>query len=105
MIPTFTKAKVAIKCGNWKLHLRIASILTETEMQNKYREKKKLKKEFASISIQLKSMLGLFLYRSLIHEIHTSLKVDTKQSSLVMKRNFKIFRLHRKGKTKFQSQF
>ena len=59
-------------------------------MQNKHREKKDLMKEIAYISVQLKSILRLFLYSVLIK---------------VMKRNFKSFGLHRKGKTMFQDQF
>ena len=56
LIPRFAKVNLAIKSGNWKLHLPIARIILETEKQNKHWEKKKLKKEIASISIQLNSM-------------------------------------------------
>ena len=66
LIPTFAKVKLAIKSGNWKLHLRIARIIMETEMLNKHREKRNLKLEIASVSIQLKGMLGLLLYSTLI---------------------------------------
>ena len=59
-----------MKSGNWKLHLPIARIITETEMQNTDREEKKLKEEIAVTSIQLKSALGFFLYSALIYEIH-----------------------------------
>ena len=58
-----------MKSGNWELHLPIARIITETEMQNKDREEKELKEEIAVTSIQLKSTLGLFLYSALIYEI------------------------------------
>ena len=71
---TFAKGKLAIGSGNWKLHLRIAKIIMETEMQNKHRQRRKLKKEIASISIQLKSMLGLFLHSALIHETNHVIK-------------------------------
>ena len=74
LISPFAKVKLAIKSGNWKLHLRIARIIMETEMQNKHQEKKNLKKEIASISIQLKSILGLFLYKVLIREINHVIK-------------------------------
>ena len=62
LISTFTKLKLAIKSDYWKLHLHIARITMETEMQNKYREKQELKKEVASFRIQLKSTSGLFPY-------------------------------------------
>ena len=74
LIPTFAKLKLAIKSSTWKLHLRIAQIIMETEMQNKYREKKNSKKEIASTSTQLKSILGLFLYSALIGEINHVIK-------------------------------
>ena len=74
LIPTFAKVKLAIKSGNWKLHLRIARIIMETEIQNKHQEKKNLKKEIASICIQLKSILGLFLCSALIREINHVIK-------------------------------
>ena len=47
-------------------------------MQNKHGEKMKLKKEITSISIQLKSMLGLFLYSALIREINHVIKCGYK---------------------------
>ena len=61
-------------------------------MQNKHPEKKKIKKETASISIQLRSTLGLFLYSMLIHEIH-----------YVFKSRYKAIKS--RHETKFQSQF
>ena len=45
IIPTSTKVKFVFENGDYKLQLRIARIVTETELQNKYREKSKLKKE------------------------------------------------------------
>ena len=68
LIPTFAKVNLSIKSGNWKIHLRIARTIMETEIQNKHREKKKLKQEIASISIQLKSTLGFkFFIRMACH--------------------------------------
>ena len=65
---------MAIKSGNWKLHVRIARIRMETEMQNKHWYKKNSKKEIASISIQLKGILDLFLYSALFREINRVIK-------------------------------
>ena len=90
IIPTFAKVKLAIKCGNWKLHLRIVRIIMETKMPNKDREKKKLKKEIASISIQLKSTLVLFLYSALIHEIHHVIKSRYKAIKSRHEKNFPV---------------
>ena len=44
-IPTFAKVKLAIKSGNVKLQQKLASIIMETEMQQKHREKNIAKKE------------------------------------------------------------
>ena len=38
----------------------------ESELQSKHLEKKKLKKELRLACIQLKSVLGLFLYNALV---------------------------------------
>ena len=44
IIPTFAKVKVSLEYSNHKLKSRIAKIVMEAELQNKHREKKKLKK-------------------------------------------------------------
>ena len=68
-------------------------------MQTKHREKLELKK-IASISIQLRSTLGLSLYSVLIHDIHHIIKTIYKAIKSLHKK-IKSFGL----KTKFQSQF
>ena len=45
---------MGIKNGSGKLKLRIAQIITESEVRNKHCEKKKLKNETIAISNQLK---------------------------------------------------
>ena len=67
--PTFAKVNLYLKHGNYKLQLRIARIVMETELQNKHREKSKLKKEIKHTGVQLKNELGLILYNTLIHQI------------------------------------
>ena len=44
LIPTFTKANVAIKNGTQKLKMKIARVVMETEIQNKHDQKRKIKK-------------------------------------------------------------
>ena len=46
--------KLAIKSGGGKLKLRLARIKKESEMGHKHPEKRKLKKEIAALSNQLK---------------------------------------------------
>ena len=62
IIPTFAKVSLSIKSGSRKLKLRIARLVMESKIQSKHLEKKKLKKELRLACIQLKSVLGLFLY-------------------------------------------
>ena len=40
IIPTFAKVNLSLKHGTDKLQLRIARIVMETELQNKYQEKR-----------------------------------------------------------------
>ena len=69
----------------------------ETEIQGKHRENKKLKKEIAFISIQLKGTLGLFLYGGLIHEIHHVIKSRYKAvMSRHEKKNYKFWTAQKK---------
>ena len=66
IIPTFAKVSLSIKSGSRKLKLRIARLVMESEIQSKHLENKKLKKELWLACIQLKSVLGLFLYNALV---------------------------------------
>ena len=49
IIPAFAKVNLSVKHGNYKLQLRTTRIVMETELQNKHREKSKLKKEIKNI--------------------------------------------------------
>ena len=69
IMPTFAKVNLTIKSGSRKLKLRIARLVMESEIQSKHLEKKKLKKELRLSCIQLKSVLGLFLYNALLHQV------------------------------------
>ena len=69
IIPTFAKVNLTIKSGSRKLKLRIARLVMESDIQSKHLEKKKLKKELRLSCIQLKSVLGLFLYNALLHQV------------------------------------
>ena len=69
IMPTFAKVNLSIKGGSRKLKLRIAKLVMESEIQSKDLEKKKLQKQLRSIYIRLKSLLGLFLYHVLLHQV------------------------------------
>ena len=51
IIPTFAKVNVSLKYSNHKLKSRIAKIVMVAELQNKHREKRKLKKEIKIVCL------------------------------------------------------
>ena len=51
LIPTFANVKLAIKPGKTKLKKKITRLILETELQNKYFEKRKLKKDVTEVNI------------------------------------------------------
>ena len=64
----------------------------ESEMGNKYREKKKLKKEIIAIGNQLKGVLSLFLYNALVHKNELAVKSRFKSISLRHQKKLLKFR-------------
>ena len=73
IIPTFAKVNLSLKHGNYKLQLRIARIVMETELQKKHREKIKLREEIKNFVVQLKNELELMLYNTLKHQINKTI--------------------------------
>ena len=59
ILPTFVKFRLSNKYVDIKLNQRIGRVIMENELERKYQEKRKLRKEIISISIQLKSSLTL----------------------------------------------
>ena len=74
LIPTFENVKLSLKHNNNKLKKRIAGIVMVTEIQNKHREKKSLKKEIRQKCILLKSTLGVVVFNALLHHINNVIK-------------------------------
>ena len=60
----------------------------ESEIQSKYLEKKKLKKELRLSCIQLKSVLGLFLFNALLDQV---IFVFKSRQKAILKRHEKKF--------------
>ena len=48
---------------------KIARLVMETELQNKYRQKHKSRKEIRSINILLSTSLSVIVYNALLHQI------------------------------------
>ena len=59
LLPTFAKVKLTVKSGNKKIQQKVAKIIMNTELQQKHREKRKLKREIRQLSMKLKAQIGL----------------------------------------------
>ena len=59
---------------NNKLKDRIGRIIVEHELERKHHEKKQLKKEIKSISIQIKITLSMIIYSVLLNKISTAIR-------------------------------
>ena len=93
IILIFAKVNLSIKSGSGKLKLRTARLVMESEIQSKHIEKKKLKKELQSICIQLKSVLGLFLYDALLHQV--SFAVKSRQKAILKRHEKKLIKFRK----------
>ena len=96
LIPTFENVKLSLKHNNNKLKKRIAGIVMVTEIQNKHREKKSLKKEIRQKCILLKSTLGVVVFNALLHHINNVIK--RKHTAILLRHHQKLekFRFRQK---------
>ena len=81
LLPTFAKVKLAIKSGNKEIRQEIAKIIMNTELQQKYHEERKLKREIIQLSMRLKAQVGLALFNGVIYSLDKSIK----QKSITVK--------------------
>ena len=58
LIPTFAKVNVSIRNGTYKLERKMARLVMETELQNKHREKRKLRNNIRCINGLLSTSLS-----------------------------------------------
>ena len=86
LLPTFAKVKLPIKSGNKKIQQKIARIIKNMELQQKYHEKHKLKREIIQLSMKLKAQIGLVLFNGVIYSLDKSIK---QKSIAVTKRHEK----------------
>ena len=93
IMPTFAKVNLSIKGGSRKLKLRIAKLVMESEIQSKDLEKKKLQKQLRSIYIRLKSLLGLFLYHVLLHQVRFAVK--SRQKTILIRHEKKVIKFRK----------
>ena len=74
LISTFAKVNVSTRNGTYKLKRKIARLVMETELQNKHREKRKLRKNIRSINVLLSTSLSVIVYNALLHQINIAVK-------------------------------
>ena len=74
LLTTFAKVKLVIKSGNKKIQRKIARIIMNTELQQKYYEKRKLKPEIIQLLMKLKAEVGLLLFNGVIYSLVKSIK-------------------------------
>ena len=74
LTPTFAKVNVSIRNGTYKLKRKIARLVMKTELQNKHREKRKLRKNIRSINVLLSTSLSVIVYNALLHQINIAVK-------------------------------
>ena len=58
-----------IRNGTFKRKRKVARLVMETELQNKYREKRNLQKDIRSINIFLSRSLLVIIYNGLLHQV------------------------------------
>ena len=66
LVPTFAKVKLATRSSNKKLKLRLSRIIMEAELQQKHREKSKVKEEIRSLDISLRTSLDVIFYNCIM---------------------------------------
>ena len=85
-MPTLANVKLVTKSGNKKLNLRLSRIIMEAELQQKHREKRKVKKEIRSLDISFRTSLDVIFYNCIVHQINIATKSKFK---VVSKRRVK----------------
>ena len=94
LTPTFAKVKISLKNASFKLKWKIATLIMETEVQNKYLEKRKLKKELKQIRNILKRNLNLVILNAVFHQLSIALK--SKFKAILNRHQKKLTNLRKK---------
>ena len=94
LLPTFVRIKLSIQTKNNKLKERIGRIIMEHELERKHHERKQLKKEIKSISIQLKMSLSMIIYSVLLNKINIAIR--SRMKVIKLRHNKKICNLPKK---------
>ena len=77
----FANINLALKSGTARHRKKVAKLVMEAELKNKYIERKKISKELRSISVNLRTALGLILFNAIIKKTNVVVKSRIKPIS------------------------
>ena len=94
LLPTFATVQLSMQTKDKELKNRIGRIIMEHELESIYHERKLLRKQIKSLSIQLKMSLSLMVYSVLLNRINIAIKSRVKVIKL--QHNKKICNLRKR---------
>ena len=93
LIPTFAKVKIAFKINNSKLKQKLARIKLDTKLQQKHKQRRKLKREVIKLCNDKKQSISSVLFNAIIYYLDKSIKL--KASFIKEQHNKKLYNLLR----------
>ena len=96
LIPTFAKL---IKSGNKKIQQKIARIIIIMKLQQKYHEKRKLKRDIIQLSMKLKAQVGPVLFNGVIYSLDKS--INQKSITVTKRYEKKLLKCRKDKRLKF----
>ena len=78
LIPTFANVNASIGNRKYRLKRKVSRLVMQTELQNKHREKRKLRKDNQSIKFLLSTSLSVIAYNALLHQRNIAVKSQIK---------------------------
>ena len=88
IIPTLVEVNLSLKHNNHKLKSCITKIVMETELNNKNCQKKQFKKDIKPVGAELKSVIAVILYTSLVCQIN--IPVSSRRVAIAVRHKKKI---------------
>ena len=78
LIPTFANVNASIRNRKYRLKRKVSRLVMQTELQNKHREKRKLRKDNQRIKFLLSTSLSVIAYNALLHQRNIAVKSQIK---------------------------
>ena len=92
--PIFAETRVSLKHGNKKLRQKIRTLICNTELNNKHRERRDILREIKTLQDQLSRTLSFFEYNGLIYRL--TKQIASKKQKIHEKQQSKLERLNHK---------